>query len=354
MNKRRKVENRERANESTITIMQQNTTPVSTEFIWMLPSIEEVREDWVVTLNISKTGPVLRGDVSGNQADILLDSGAGPNVLSRENLHKLHPGVKIVEPVPYKLRGVTGNDLKPLGKIDLDVQLEGTIIRIPVIVVEDSCFQGDLLIGYQTMEKEDIAIMPAQGGALVKGQFIRFLVQKFTYEPEEEVQVVAERSVKKKTKHPSKLKRKARKNAKKNKTEELAEISPDVHTPDEPVSPETIAGFLTESTRLDSQSVSRVTLNLKGVQDGTEVLVIPETLKIKGVICESAVYTCQNEKVEIVLINALKKSRRLMIGTYIIDILILPLPIQVIELDQTPEPNSNINFIRSVQSNILS
>ena len=63
------------------------------------------------------------------------------NLISRETLLKNVPRVKLVEPLPYALQGVTGNKLDTLGDTRLTVSLSRDIkVTIPVVIVEESFF----------------------------------------------------------------------------------------------------------------------------------------------------------------------------------------------------------------------
>ena len=59
------------------------------------------------------------------------------NLISRETLQRIGPRVKLVEPLPFSLQGVTGSKLDTLGETRLTVTLTRDIdISIPVVIVE--------------------------------------------------------------------------------------------------------------------------------------------------------------------------------------------------------------------------
>ena len=84
--------------------------------------------------------------------------------------------VLILEPTHYVLQGITGNQMKTLGKITLPVFIDNLFyFDIKTVVVEKSSFPGDLLIGYKKIKDEDISLFPARGGAKFSFKFISFL-----------------------------------------------------------------------------------------------------------------------------------------------------------------------------------
>ena len=66
------------------------------------------------------------------------------NIISSEFLRKIKPGVLILEPTHYVLQGVTGNQMKTLGKITLPVFIDNLFyFDIETVVVEKFSFPGD-------------------------------------------------------------------------------------------------------------------------------------------------------------------------------------------------------------------
>ena len=48
-------------------------------------------------------------------------------------------------------------------------------VTIPVVIVEESFFPGDVLIGYITMREEGIVVLPAARAARISGKFLPFI-----------------------------------------------------------------------------------------------------------------------------------------------------------------------------------
>ncbi len=55
---------------------------------------------------------------------IFLDTGARINLISLDFLRKAKPGLVIIEPTPFSIGGVTGNNLIPVGETQITVILE--------------------------------------------------------------------------------------------------------------------------------------------------------------------------------------------------------------------------------------
>ncbi len=91
-----------------------------------------------------------------------LDTGALINFISLEFPRKAKPGLGITEPTTFNIRGVTGNNLTPVGETQITVTLGNYyMIELKAVVVEQQTFPGNLLLGYDTMREEYITIIPA-------------------------------------------------------------------------------------------------------------------------------------------------------------------------------------------------
>ncbi len=83
------------------------------------------------------------------------------NIISLDFLRKVHPGVTLIEPTHCALQGVTGSQLKTMGKTMLTITLAGCLqFDITATAVGKSSSQGNLLIGFETKRDEDIATLP--------------------------------------------------------------------------------------------------------------------------------------------------------------------------------------------------
>ncbi len=145
--------------------------------------IEETEPKWVVTVQHHTEGPINQRKISQKPVELFLDTGAMVNLISRDALQRVGPRVKLVEPIPFSLQGVTGNKLSTIGET-ITINLGDDInITIPVITVE-SVFPRDILIGYITMSAENITVSPAGGGAQISNAFLPFLNPCIYAEPE--------------------------------------------------------------------------------------------------------------------------------------------------------------------------
>ncbi len=61
-------------------------------------------------------GPLIAGRIFNEPGRIFLDTGARINLISLDFLRRVKPGVFIIEPTTYKIQGVTGNKLTPVGE----------------------------------------------------------------------------------------------------------------------------------------------------------------------------------------------------------------------------------------------
>ncbi len=88
---------------------------------------------------------------------MFLDTGACINLISLDFLRKANPGLVIIKPTTFSFRGVTGNNLTPVGETQIAVAF-GNYYRfdLTVVVLEQQSFPGNLLIGYDTLREEDI------------------------------------------------------------------------------------------------------------------------------------------------------------------------------------------------------
>ncbi len=107
---------------------------------------------------------------------MFLDTGAGINLISLDFLRKTKPGLVIIEPTTFNIRGVTGNCLTPVGETEITVTFGNYyMIELKAVVVVQQAFPGNLLIGYDTMHEDDIIIFPAKEGVAVSYKFLPFV-----------------------------------------------------------------------------------------------------------------------------------------------------------------------------------
>ncbi len=84
-----------------------------------LPQNSKLKE--VITVNDNPGGPLLAGRVFDEPSHMFLDTGARINLISLDFLRKAKPGLVIIEPTTFNIRGVTGNNITPLGETQITV-----------------------------------------------------------------------------------------------------------------------------------------------------------------------------------------------------------------------------------------
>ncbi len=311
---------------------RQTRTPMRTEPLTCVDSeetetvIEETEPKWVVTVQHHTEGPIIQGKISQKPVEFL-DTGAMVNLISRDALQRVGPRVKLVEPIPFSLQGVTGNKLNTIGETRLTITLgEDINITIPVVIVEESVFPGDILTGYITMSVENITVSPAEGEAQISNAFLPFLNPCIYAEPEatvpllksedrEKVNNVAERSEEECRdeqfmKTPQEREPEIKQDS---QTRSKREIR--VDTPDEAL--KIASGHVIECALLRSMSISKVKLELKGVKKDVEVISLPETSRVRGIKVDSAAYQTERGRLEILVTSTLNKDITLEKGTQI-------------------------------------
>ena len=251
---------------------------------------------------------------------VFLDTGARVNLISLDFLRKIKPGVIILEPATYNVQGVTGNKMSPIGETLIAVTF-GNYYKfdLKAVVVEHKTFPGNLLIGYDTMRDEDITIIPARGGVKLSYKFLPFIakanevtapvsqplmINDSTVSP---LNSVAERqennTVKQVTEVPQEMVVKPKESnyckLKKTKVDKQITTSPQdrdnnnqeqdsktdftgkVKADCSDVALEIASGHVIECTLLQSMTISKVKLELKGVKEDIEVITLPETARVK-------------------------------------------------------------------------
>ncbi len=230
---------------------------------------------------------------------MFLDTGARINLISLDFLRKVKPGLVITEPTTFNIRGVTGNNITPLGETQITVTFGNYYMFDLTAVVVEQSFPGNLLIGYDTMKDEDITIIPAKAGVKISYKFLPFIN---THNPElvapisqhlttesnivPSVNNVAERYLEQPspaprenhfpTNHPETTK--SPPTTKQKEPHDLAKTL------------EIISGSVTESTLLQAQSICKVKVKLKGISDHVTAIALSESLHVRGITLENGLY----------------------------------------------------------------
>lgn len=333
---------------------------------------EEVEPDrepyWVITVQHHSEGPIIRGKISNKPVKLFLDTGSMVNLVSRDALQKLGPKVRFVEPLPFSLQGVTGNKLTTLGETKVTITLSRDLdITIPVVVVEESVFPGDILLGYITMSVENILVSPAERGAQVGDVFLPFInpckhanpgetVPLIQNEDSEEINNVAERSSNLTQEEECKNKqitKSSQKRKDKHKQSSQAETKREARVESSDEILQTASGHVIECTLLPSMTVSKVKLELKGVKKDVEVITLPETARVRGIQVDSAVYVAEKGRVEILVTSTLNKDITLKKGTQIGLFHVCKHPIKIVNnANNTQEDSENTVKVCPVQEDL--
>ncbi len=78
---------------------------------------QKVKE--VITINNNPGGPLLAGRVFDEPSYMFLDTGAHINLISLDFLRKAKPGLVIIEPTTFNIRGVSGNNITAVGETQI-------------------------------------------------------------------------------------------------------------------------------------------------------------------------------------------------------------------------------------------
>ncbi len=98
-------------------------------------------------------------------------------------------------------------------------------------------------------------------------------------------------------------------------------------------------------------AINKVKIQLKGVKNNSEVITMPESVRIKGTCLESAVYESSNGKLEILVTSTLNKDMSLRKGTQMGEFQICHCPIKIIN-EQTDKSEASKISVCSVQEDV--
>ena len=276
----------------------------------------------VITINDKPDVPLLAARVFDEPCTAFLDTGARVNIISFDFLRKCKPGVVVLEPAAFSIRGVTGNKLLPKGETQITVIFDNYyMFDINVVVVDQKSFPGDLLIGYDTMRDEDITIIPASGGVNFSYKFLPFInscshdiaapvsqslmTANDTATP---LNNVAERYSLRSPPTPN-----SNINTEQQNQHQTFPTPPQPKTTSETL--EIVPGSVTESTLLQAQSICRVKVQLKGKRDHVVAIALPESSRVRGITLECGLYNTHKGKSEVIISNTLHTDITLRKGT---------------------------------------
>ena len=89
--------------------------------------------------------------VNGRTITALLDSGAKVNLISFGMLKHLGYKHEDMQPTQMRIRGITDQDLIPMGEINLPLELMGRSVPDGFIVLEETSFPADILLSFKFM-----------------------------------------------------------------------------------------------------------------------------------------------------------------------------------------------------------
>ena len=336
-------------------------------------------EKQLITVNFIETGSIIEGLVFDVPSKIFLDTGAMVNLISLEYLRKVKPGVIVLNPTNFVLQGVTGKHMEALGEIEIPILIDYMFrFDIKAVVVKDSSFPGDLLIGYETMKEEDIALFPARGGAKLSFKFIPFLTEQkqATYTTPVTQSTPASCDMSSVVNNYNKNNNVAERSTSVKTKDAKDSLPPVAEIPIQPVednalstaarksphpeertlkkTPETAqtmllaTGYVAGSTLLHSMTVNKVKVVLKGVKTTREIIALPETSKLKGCYLDSAVYMSHDGTVDVLLANTLNKDIILKPGTQVGSFEICEQPIRILN-EAESNSNSGESFVCPIQ-----
>ena len=89
--------------------------------------------------------------MNGKPITALLDSGAKVNLVSIGALKHLGYKPEDIQPSLMVIRGLSNQDIKPLGEITLPLELMGRRVPSWFVVLEETSFPADILLSFQFM-----------------------------------------------------------------------------------------------------------------------------------------------------------------------------------------------------------
>ena len=104
--------------------------------------------------NVKRKLPIIDLHINGKKCQVLLDSASTASIISRDILinHLNKSDIDITGPRGC-IKGITGNIIKDLGRIDLDVQILSKTYKETFVIMEDTFFPAQVLFSIESMSR---------------------------------------------------------------------------------------------------------------------------------------------------------------------------------------------------------
>ena len=330
-------------------------------------------------------GPLIRGRINEEPVSIFLDSGAGHNIVDYATIERISKTKYIkLEPETIKLKGITGNSLKVLGKVWLNIEFDNCTIQDYFIVTQESSFPGDVLISYNCMIRHRIHLFPDLwyvkiygniipiisikiGGVLYhsKGEYERYLnnssnnpsdIRKCNREriTVERINEGFRQRINIRTPRPNRQKRRKLERKLRKRKHQKIKLQCHLQSENRPMSNEeinknsvevtVIRGHLASDARIYKKSYNKVTVEIN-VPENADVISMIDSCNTKGLMVESSIGTVKNGKIFVEVLSRLNHDIDLKKGSHIANFEYYSCPIKIINEDI----GSTINAIQDSQ-----
>ena len=90
-------------------------------------------------------GPLVQGIVNDEAVSVFLDTGAAHNIIEFSSFERIRQKNNMTaEAESIRLKGVTGNPIKVLGKVWLNIEVDNCMIQDYLIITQGTGFPGDV------------------------------------------------------------------------------------------------------------------------------------------------------------------------------------------------------------------
>ena len=246
-----------------------------------------------------------------------MDTGSPCNVIDLRTRLEHFPNTKLYNS-DVILHGLGNSELQIVGEILAEFVIDNFHFKEPLIVVKGLDIYPIVILGHKTMEKKYITISPPEKGIYIQHAFYRYsnsICQNFS-------------------EHSDSYNSRDIINALNKNTIDKITITEDLSLP--PNTPYTIK------------------TKIKSVNPGTEILILSETCKIKGLSLTNAIYKVNTDHtVYIEVMNNLNKNLIIQAGTLISEAEIYNKPLLEIDHEKTPVTKVNASAPLEIDSNKL-
>ena len=114
----------------------------------------------VLTVNGQASGPICQGLVNSTPVSVMLDTGAGVNLIHADVVKTLVNVVKNRFVSLPRVAGVAGHNVNITESVTITLELLGLPLKIDFYVAEGMTFPADLLLGYGALARYQIVVFP--------------------------------------------------------------------------------------------------------------------------------------------------------------------------------------------------